>query len=106
MSAIQGPVFPLAQPHAPLELEAPKRVEEEKNAGGEVFGAMLESALASANATGRSAEATGQAFAAGSLDDIHGTMLSLSKAEIELRYVGAVRNKIVDAFYELWRMQI
>ncbi len=33
-------------------------------------------------------------------------MLALSKADIELRLVGNIRNKVVDAFYELWRMQI
>ena len=36
----------------------------------------------------------------------HGTMLALSKADIELRLVGNIRNKVVGTFYELWRMQI
>ncbi|MFO0565958.1 MAG: flagellar hook-basal body complex protein FliE [Polyangiaceae bacterium] len=71
-----------------------------------VFESMLGQAVANANSQGQAASAAGEAFAAGSLDDIHGTMLALSKADIELRYVGAVRNKIVDAFYELWRMQV
>jgi flagellar hook-basal body complex protein FliE len=47
-----------------------------------------------------------EAFAAGVRDDIHGTMIALSKADIEMKFIGSVRNKITDAFYELWRMQI
>ena len=47
-----------------------------------------------------------QEFAAGTRDDIHGTMIALSKADIEFRLASNVRNKIVDAFYELWRMQV
>ena len=38
--------------------------------------------------------------------DANGTMLALSQADIELRLVGNIRNKVTDAFYELWRMQI
>jgi flagellar hook-basal body complex protein FliE len=33
-------------------------------------------------------------------------MIAISKADIELHLVGTVRNKVIDAFYELWRMQI
>lgn len=104
MSSVQGPSVPLLQPHPSFGPEAsPPR--EEPTEGG-TFGAVLDHAVRQANAAGHAASAAGEAFAAGAVDDIHGTMLALSKAEIELRYVGAVRNKIVDAFYELWRMQI
>jgi flagellar hook-basal body complex protein FliE len=67
---------------------------------------MLSSALQSANERSHAATAQAQEFAAGRNEDIHGTMLALSEADIELRFVGNVRNKVVDAFYELWRMQI
>ena len=67
---------------------------------------MLKDAVGNANQAAQTAQAAGEAFATGARDDIHGTMLALSKADIELRLVGAIRNKVVDAFYELWRMQI
>jgi flagellar hook-basal body complex protein FliE len=74
--------------------------------GGEIFSEMLAAAAVSANQRIQHAQAAGEAFAAGVNDDIHGTMLALSKADIELKVVGSVRNKVIDAFYELWRMQI
>jgi flagellar hook-basal body complex protein FliE len=70
------------------------------------FGAVLEGVVASANQRANFAADLSTAFAAGARDDIHGTMLALGKADVELRFVGAVRNKVIDAFYELWRMQL
>jgi flagellar hook-basal body complex protein FliE len=67
---------------------------------------MLEGLVASANQSARFADGMSQAFAAGARDDIHGTMIAISKADIELHLLGTVRNKVIDAFYELWRMQI
>ena len=74
--------------------------------GADIFGEMLKSVAATANQKINQGQAAGEAFAAGSTDDIHGTMLALSQADIELTLVGSVRNKVIDAFYELWRMQI
>jgi len=70
------------------------------------FADMLEDAVGKANLAAQAAQAAGEAFATGARDDIHGTMLALSKADIELRLVGAIRNKVIDAFYDLWRMQV
>lgn len=72
----------------------------------DTFSKVLEGAVASANSRALSAQAAAQAFAAGARDDIHGTMLALSKADIELRLVGSIRNKVIDAFHEIWRMQL
>ena len=70
------------------------------------FGEVLEGVVSSANERAKFAGDLSTAFASGARDDIHGTMLALGKADIELRFVGAVRNKVIDAFYELWRMQL
>lgn len=84
------------------------RSEPKPNVGeaGETFAAVFEGAIASANTRALEAQAASEAFATGARDDIHGTMLALSKADIELRLIGAARNKIMDAFHELWKMQV
>jgi len=102
----------LLAPHQPAQLDsAPITPAVKENAaidpsGGAIFEDLLKNVVGSANNTINHAETVGKEFAAGSRDDIHGTMLALSKADIELRLVGNIRNKVVDAFYELWRMQI
>jgi flagellar hook-basal body complex protein FliE len=104
MTPINGPL-PLLPPQALGEAGRATTVREATGADG-AFGAVLEQALVNANTQANAAQSAAEAFAAGSRDDIHGTMLALSKADIELKVVGNVRNKIVDAFYELWRMQV
>jgi flagellar hook-basal body complex protein FliE len=70
------------------------------------FEDYLRNAFGAANAQIQAASRAGDAFAAGTLDDIHGTMISLKQADIELRLMSNVRNKLLDAFYELWRMNV
>lgn len=106
--AIEGPLLPMLAPHARLEAlplrEAKQSVEGAE--GAAVFEELLKNMALSTNQRINEAQNAGEAFAAGQVDDIHGTMLTLSKADIELRVLGNVRNRVIDAFYELWRMQI
>lgn len=105
MTPING-VLSLNLPQALSEVASERLAPRVEQTPGEPFAAMLENAVTSANNQAKAAQSAAEAFAAGSRDDIHGTMLALSKADIELRVVGNVRNKVIDAFYELWRMQI
>jgi flagellar hook-basal body complex protein FliE len=97
------PTLPLVLPQSEATPSAPKEIAGE---GAELFSGMLASAAATANQRINQGQAAGEAFGAGASDDIHGTMLALTQADIELKLVGSVRNKVIDAFYELWRMQI
>lgn len=74
--------------------------------GSTTFGEVMEGVVNNANASAKYAASMSEAFAAGVRDDIHGTMIALSKADVEMKLLGSVRNKVIDAFYELWRMQI
>jgi len=38
--------------------------------------------------------------------DIHGTMLALEKADLSMRLMLQVRNKLVSAYEEVMRMQV
>jgi flagellar hook-basal body complex protein FliE len=70
------------------------------------FGDILKDAVQAANVKGLAADKAAQAFAAGSVDDIHGTMIQVKEADIQVRLLANVRNKVLDAFYELWRMNV
>jgi flagellar hook-basal body complex protein FliE len=45
-------------------------------------------------------------FAAGRLDDIHGMMIATQQAGIETRLLSNVRSKMLEAFQELWRINV
>jgi flagellar hook-basal body complex protein FliE len=103
-----GPIIgmPMLQPHEGLPLRSEAMAPVASEATAIPFGDMLSEAVMHANAQGMSAENAVQAFAAGARDDIHGTMLAVKEAEIELKLVSNVRTKLVEAFNDLWRMSV
>ena len=70
------------------------------------FADVLARMVASANERSAEAGAAGAAFARGAVDDIHGTMIAMKKADIETKLVVSVRNKLLDAWNDLWRMPL
>jgi flagellar hook-basal body complex protein FliE len=70
------------------------------------FGSFLGNAVEEANRADLAASQKVEALASGAIDDLHGTMISVKEAEISIKLVGTVRNKILDAFQELWRTSV
>ncbi len=70
------------------------------------FSQYFADALSSANQKQFEATDAARAFADGTRDDIHGTMLAIKEAEIELKLVSNVRTKLVEAWNDLWRMNV
>ena len=73
---------------------------------GVSFDAVLGKLVGEANARDHAAGAKAEALAAGRLDDLHGTMIAMKEADISMKLVGTVRNKLLDAFHELWRTSV
>ncbi|HZU84542.1 MAG TPA: flagellar hook-basal body complex protein FliE [Polyangiaceae bacterium] len=70
------------------------------------FGSFITDAVDQANQLDLAASRKVDALASGAADDLHGTMISVKEAEISIKLVGSVRNKILDAFQELWRTSV
>jgi flagellar hook-basal body complex protein FliE len=70
------------------------------------FGSIIAKTLEEANQTDHAASAKVDALARGASDDIHGTMISIKEAEISMKLVGSIRNKLLDAFHEIWRTSV
>jgi len=45
-------------------------------------------------------------LATGQTDSVHETMMALAKADLSLRMFMEVRNKVIDAYQEVMRMQL
>lgn len=74
--------------------------------GTVTFGDVLEKTVSDASAADHVAQQKVDALAAGTSDDIHGTMIATKEAEISMKLVGTIRNKLLDAFQELWRTSV
>jgi flagellar hook-basal body complex protein FliE len=73
-------------------------------AGG--FADLLQQATEQVNAVQQEAEKASRAFALGETQSIHDTMITLERADLSLRLLTQIRNKAVEAYQEMMRMQI
>jgi len=73
---------------------------------GADFKKILENAINKVNDTVNNAEKLSNDFATGKTSDIHSVIIAAEKADIMLQLTTEVRNKIVEAYREIMRMQI
>lgn len=102
---VEGSPIPLLGPHEPFAASVAPAAEPERDAVSAAGQGFLD-LVVSANARSQSARHMADALASGQSDDIHGTMIELNKASIETRLMVNVRDKVLDAFYEIWRMNV
>ena len=74
--------------------------------GGPSFADTLKEAVNSVNELAVTADRKAQELTTGKTDDIAGVMLAAEKADIALRAMVQVRNKIIDAYQEIMKMQV
>ena len=102
---VEGSPIPLLQAHEPFASEVSPVGEPARDAlsaAGEGFLNLV----VRANERTQSAQHMAQALASGQSDDIHGTMIAVSEASIQTRLMVNVKDKVLDAFYEIWRMNV
>ena len=90
----------------PAEVTRPVMPSAAEPVGDVDFESVLRGAVERVNATDHAAIDRVEALAAGATDDLHGTMIAVKEAEIGVKLVGSVRNKLLDAFHELWRINV
>lgn len=70
------------------------------------FADYLKDALDKTNNLILESDQLNEDFAAGKTDNIHQVLIAIEKADIALQFTMQVRNKIMDAYSEIMRMQI
>lgn len=73
---------------------------------GPSFADTLKEAVNNVNQLHLDADQKAQELATGKTDDIAGVMIATEKADIALRAMVQVRNKIIDAYQEIMKMQV
>ncbi len=81
-------------------------IKTEKSGNGIPFSDYLTNALKETNELLIKADKISDDFAAGRTDSIHQVLIAAEKADVALQYTMQVRNKIMDAYNEIMRMQI
>ncbi len=73
---------------------------------GEKFGEALKNSIAEVNQAQLSADRATEQVAAGDSKNLHEAMIKLEQADISLRLMVQMRNKAVEAYQEIMRMQV
>ncbi len=74
--------------------------------GGKSFGEVLTDSLEEVNNLQHEADKAIEDFATGQTKSIHETMMAVNKAGTAFRMTMQVKNKIVEAYQEVIRMQV
>ena len=67
---------------------------------------LLEKGVKEVNTASRDAEKLGMDLASGKSSNIHETMLSVTRAELGFNMMVQMRNKIIEAYQDVMRMQV
>src|SRR4051812_27335738 len=74
--------------------------------GGDGFANALGSALGNLEQGQAQATQASQDLATGKASDVSSVVMSVERASLELQLASQVRNKLVDAYQEIMRMQV
>ncbi len=74
--------------------------------GGADFGKILSGSIEAVNKLQQEADNSVAKIAEGKSDDIVGTVLALEKADQSLKLMTEVRNKVIEAYNQVMRMQV
>ena len=86
--------------------EGPKKVPGSESGAAGSFAAALKSSLTEVNKMQQQADAAISALATGDKVSMHETMIAMEQADVSFRLMMQVRNKIVEAYQEILRMQV
>lgn len=76
------------------------------NTANKSFGEFLADSVAKVNGLQSDANTAMQRLASGDSKNLHETLLAVERADIALRQMNQVRNKVIDAYKEIMKMQV
>jgi flagellar hook-basal body complex protein FliE len=103
---IVGETGPLLPTEAAPEAGAGSGIGSAQSSGGVSFEGILLKTVEQADQADRVANAKIDALSRGASDDLHGTMIAAREADISIKLVGTLRNKLLDAFQEIWKTSV
>lgn len=89
---------PLTRPETSLPVTAPR--------GTDAFGNLLEQMVTDVNAKGATASDSVNGLLGGKDVSLHQTMIAMEEASVSFQLMVEVRNKLLESYQELMRMQV
>jgi len=91
---------------SPIISNKPAEVKPLTPSQGPNFGEVLENAIQEVNDLQTQAGEESQKLMTGEINDIHSAMIAVQKADVSFQMMMQVRNKLVNAYQEIMKMQV
>ncbi len=89
----------------PIDSQEIKK-DESKKVEGDSFAEILKKSLDEVNKLQNRADESIKDIAAGKMDNIQDAVMAIEKADISLKLLTEIRNKAIEAYKEVMRMQV
>ena len=70
------------------------------------FSSAMKKAVGEVNSLQNQADKMALNLASGDIEDVHKAMIAMNKAKLALDFTIQVRNKVIEAYQEIMRMQV
>lgn len=77
-----------------------------RESGGASFGTFFKDAINQVDGMQKEANNQVTAFVAGEQDNVHDVMIAMNEAKLSFQLMTEVRNKVMETYMELMRMQV
>jgi len=91
---------------APAETGAPQEIAPDQAAGSDSFATMLGRMVSDVNAQQNIATQTVNALQSGQNVPLHQAVIAMEEANVSFQLMVEVRNRLLDAYQEIMRMQV
>ncbi len=78
----------------------------QKKVKGDSFDEILKKSLDEVNKLQNKADKSIEAIASGKMENIQDAVMAIEKADVSLKLLTEIRNKAIDAYKEVMRMQV
>jgi flagellar hook-basal body complex protein FliE len=96
--------FPISSIGSTTGIQAPALDPVSKKSGG--FGSVLHDAMSKVGEFNDTASKSVESFLSGEEGDLHKTLMATQRADLAMELFLQVRNKVVQAYQEVMRMQV
>ncbi len=96
------------QPIQGIQLSTVQAVDKksESNQAEDTFGKMISGLVGDVQQQQQAADQAIQQVSGGNAENLHDAMIAMEQADISIRFMVQVRNKAMDAYQEIMRMQV
>jgi len=105
LAGMASPLTDRVQPNQLLNPSGPEALHI-RQPSGEGFGKMLDGLVSTVDSKQMQADSLTKRVLLGDTDQLHQSVIAMQEASVSLSLMVQVRNKLVDSYQELMRMQV